>query len=67
MKSITMAKSMGKKGTIGGPNSHMSGRGIEDRWRIVTVGSASQINGRDELRGEKEELNNSLVPIPQLV
>jgi hypothetical protein len=45
----------------------MSDRGLEDHWRIVTVGSASQINDRDELRGAKEELNNSLVPIPQLV
>jgi hypothetical protein len=45
----------------------MSDRGLEDRWRIVTIGSASQINGRDELRGAKEELNISLVPIPQLV
>jgi hypothetical protein len=45
----------------------MSDRGLEDRWRIVIIGSTSQINGRDELRGEKEELNISLVLIPQLV
>jgi hypothetical protein len=45
----------------------MSDRGLEDHWRIVTVGSASQINDRDELRRAKEELNNSLVLIPQLV
>jgi hypothetical protein len=45
----------------------MSDPGLEDHWRIVIVGSASQINGRDELQRAKEELNNSLVPIPQLV
>jgi hypothetical protein len=45
----------------------MSDRGLKDHWRIVTVGSASQINGRDELRGAKGELNDSLVLIPQSV
>jgi hypothetical protein len=46
---------------------HMSDHGLEDHWRIVTVGSASQINDMDELRRAKEELNNSLVLILQLV
>jgi hypothetical protein len=46
---------------------HMSDRGLEDHWRIVTIESASQINGRNELWGAKEELKISLVPIPQLV
>jgi hypothetical protein len=32
----------------------MSDCGLEDCWWIVTIGSASQINDRDELRGEKE-------------
>jgi hypothetical protein len=32
----------------------MSDRGLEDHWRIVTIGSASQINDRDELWREKE-------------
>jgi hypothetical protein len=32
----------------------MSDRGLEDHWRIVTVGSASQINDRDKLRDRKE-------------
>jgi hypothetical protein len=45
----------------------MSDRGLEDHWRIVTIVSASQINDMDELQGEKEELNNPLVLIPQLV
>jgi hypothetical protein len=45
----------------------MSDHGLEDHWRIMTIGSASQINDRDELRREKEELNNSLVLTPQLV
>jgi hypothetical protein len=45
----------------------MSDRGLEDHWRIVTIGSTSRINYKDELRGAKEELNNLLVPIPQLV
>jgi hypothetical protein len=44
----------------------MSDRGLEDRWRIVTIGSASQINDRDELRGSEGELNNSLVLIPAI-
>jgi hypothetical protein len=45
----------------------MSDHGLEDHWRIVTIGSVSQINDRDELRGEKEELKNLIVLIPQLV
>jgi hypothetical protein len=45
----------------------MSECGLEDHWRIVIVGSASQINGRDELQEAKEELNNLLVLILQLV
>jgi hypothetical protein len=45
----------------------MSDHGLEDHWKIVTIESASQINDRDELRGEKEELSISLVPITQLV
>jgi hypothetical protein len=48
-------------------DGHMSDHGLEDHWRIMTVRSASQINDRDELWGEKEELNYSLVTIPQLV
>jgi hypothetical protein len=46
---------------------HLSDRGIEDHWRIVTIISASQINDKDELQGEKEELNNLLVLILQVV
>jgi hypothetical protein len=42
----------------------MSDRGFEDHWRIMTVGSASQINDMDELRGSEGELNDLLVPIP---
>jgi hypothetical protein len=45
----------------------MSDRGLEDCWRIVTVRYTSQINDRDELWREKEELKNWLVLIPQLV
>jgi hypothetical protein len=45
----------------------MSDCGLEDRWRIMNVRYANQINGRDEMRGEKEELNKLLVLIPQLV
>jgi hypothetical protein len=44
----------------------MSDRGLEDHWRIVTIGSASQINDRDKLWRSEGELNDSLVPIPQL-
>jgi hypothetical protein len=47
--------------------SHMSDRGLEDHWRIMIVGSASQINGRDRLWRSEGELNDSLVPILQLV
>jgi hypothetical protein len=42
----------------------MSDCGLEDHWRIVTIGSASQINGRDILWRSKGELNESPVPIP---
>jgi hypothetical protein len=45
----------------------MTNRGIEDHWRIVTLGFARQINERDELWGEKEEFMNSLVLILELV
>jgi hypothetical protein len=45
----------------------MSDSGLEDRWRIMTVRFASQINDKDELWGSEGELNESLVPILQLV
>jgi hypothetical protein len=45
----------------------MSDRGLEDRWRTVIVESASHINDRDRLRRSEGELNDSLVPILQLV
>jgi hypothetical protein len=45
----------------------MSDRGLEDHWRILTVGFANQINDMDELQRAEGELNDSLFPIPQLV
>jgi hypothetical protein len=46
---------------------HISDHGLEDYLTIMTIGFASQINHRDELQRAKEELNNSLVLILQLV
>jgi hypothetical protein len=40
----------------------MSDRGLEDHWRIMTVGSASQINDRDriaEIRRRIKQLASS--------
>jgi hypothetical protein len=45
----------------------MSDHGLEDRWRIVTVRSASQINSKDRLWRSEGELNDLLVLILQLV